>query len=113
MPTQKPRIIITVDPETKAVLDRLQRAANKPASRIIAEVVNEAVPLFKAMADAAEAEKLKTREALDTLAGALAEVQVGASQMSLEIHRARQAVKQADKKKKTAVKGGKKRATTP
>lgn len=109
MPTTKPRIIITVEHETKAVLDRLQRASNKHASRFIAEVINEATPLFAAMADAAEASKSKQAEAFDTLAGALARVQVDTAQLQLQMHNARQVTRPPAAKKrpaKKAVKGG-------
>ena len=108
MPTEKPRITISVTPATKAVLDRLQKVANKPASTFIAEVINEAAPLFDAMALAIEQSNEKKSEAFETLAGVLAQSQVGAAQLQLNIHNARgdAARKTAKKATKKTAKGG-------
>lgn len=54
MPTLKPRISITLDPESIAVLDRFASLAKQPRASFISAMITAAVPEFARAADVME-----------------------------------------------------------
>lgn len=103
MPTKKPRIIITLEPETKEILAELAQVSGKPASAFIAEMLNEsAEAIFRPMIEALRLAKDKKEEAWDVLNSALSKSQYNAAQLSLGIHEAKR-----DEQKKMKVKNEK------
>jgi predicted DNA-binding protein len=103
MPTKKPRMILTLEPETKAILDELSEVAGKPASTFISEMLSEAAEaMFRPMIEALRLAKNQKEQAWDVLNHALAKSQHNAAQLSLAIH---------DEKSKEKAKG-RKRAKT-
>lgn len=57
MPTEKPRISITLDPADLAVLDRFAAAAGQPRASFIAAMISAAVPEFERAAQVMELAK--------------------------------------------------------
>ena len=60
MPTTKPRLAVTLTPEARATLNRLARVTKQPASRIVTEVVEAALPVLEQTASTMEALQFKT-----------------------------------------------------
>ena len=89
MPSEKPRMMLTLNPETKSELDRFSAATGKPAATFVTEILDQSLPYIRQLADAAEAAKEKRAEALDMLMAPLAEQQVKAGQFALKFHRER------------------------
>ena len=101
MPTLKPRITITLKPETKAILDRLAEASGQPASSFIAEMVDEAAPtMFQPIIEALELAKDKKTEAWDVLNSMLSKSQYQAAQLTLNIHEEKRKSEEKQKKKR-------------
>lgn len=46
MPSQKPRIALTVSDELNAVLSRISDLTETPKSKIITEILNDSMPVF-------------------------------------------------------------------
>lgn len=72
MPTAKPRIAITLEPEQHAVLARLAALQRRPMSRVVAELVAEFTPILarvvgtmEAAVHAQESVKANIRRAVD------------------------------------------------
>lgn len=55
MPTHKPRLQITLEPDVRAILDRLATLQKRPASKIVAEILEEAHPVLHQIADTLDA----------------------------------------------------------
>lgn len=61
MPSQKPRLNLTLDDDVKEVLARLSMLMKKPQASIVNEMLRNAYPTFVGLADALEdAEKKKS-----------------------------------------------------
>lgn len=87
MPTTNPRMMITINHKTKDVLDRLANASEKPASRWISEMLDEACEaVFLPLIDALEVAKNQKADAYQILNHALAKTQHSAAQLSLSIN---------------------------
>lgn len=54
MPTTKPRISITIEPEDLAVLDRYAQASGNPRASMIAQMIHAAVPELQRAAELIE-----------------------------------------------------------
>lgn len=67
MPSQKPRIALTVEPELDAVLQRLSILTGEPKTRIITDFLKEAYPALVGLSDALQDVKDK-KTALPRLA---------------------------------------------
>lgn len=50
MPTQKPRIAVTLTPETDAALRELAAAVKRPAATVAAELLSELTPIMEGVA---------------------------------------------------------------
>ena len=66
MPSQKPRIALTVEPELDAVLQRLSILTGEPKTRIITDFLGQLMPVFEDMANSLQ--HIKTKEAIPHLA---------------------------------------------
>lgn len=101
MPSEKPRMMLTLNPATKAALDRFADVTGKPAATFVSELLDQSMPYVKQLADAAEAARDKRAEALDMLLAPLAQQQMEAGQFALNFHRER--IQKATKKLGRAV----------
>jgi hypothetical protein len=63
MPSSKPRVNLTLDPEAFATLSRLAKAAKLPRARILADLLEEALPLLERTATMLEAAGALSAEA--------------------------------------------------
>lgn len=91
----KPRLMVTLPPETMAVLQRISRASGQPSSTFVAEMLTEATPYLTGMATALEQAKEQKAEAFQTLAHTMAEAQVPTAQLSLALQQEIAAAKKA------------------
>jgi hypothetical protein len=57
MPSQKPRLALTVPPELQAALDDLGEAVGKPVSKVATELLTEMIPQLHGLAKYARAAK--------------------------------------------------------
>ena len=58
MPTQKPRIALTVPDEINQTLDRLYELTGTPKSKLIVEMLEQYVPILEQVVDTLEKSKL-------------------------------------------------------
>lgn len=73
MPTQNPRISVTLTPEIAALLDRLSVLVGNSKSSMVAELLAEAVPIFERMITVLEAAQTLKEQAT----GGIAEIGAG------------------------------------
>lgn len=105
MPTTNPRMIITISHKTKAVLDKLAEASEKPASRWVTEMLEESVEaVFLPLIEALQVAKNQKADAYQILNHALAKTQHNAAQLSLSIHEDIKAEKKKTRGKNVAKK---------
>ena len=71
MPTRNPRLAITLDRETRAIIDRLSTLTKQPASRIVSDCMTESAPVLHRIADAIERVKLVTESRSAAIRAAL------------------------------------------
>lgn len=73
MPTQKPRIAVTLDAHVRAAVDDLADALQKPASKVVAQLLEEMVPQLEGLAKVARAarsgNKVAAKRALQHMLG--------------------------------------------
>lgn len=101
MPTKLPRITITVNQQTRALLQEMEDLSGQPASSFIREILEEAGPqLFQPMIQAMRLAKDKKDEAWDVLNSALAQAQHTGSQLSLQIHEEKRKAREEAKPKR-------------
>ena len=87
MPTTNPRMMITMTRKTKDVLDKIALASDRPASRWVSEMLDEAVEaVFLPLLEALNIAKTQKADAYQILNHALAKTQHDAAQLSLSIH---------------------------
>lgn len=67
MPTQNPRVFLTLPPELFELLGQLSALTGQPRSTIVRELLIEATPQFRAIVEALTLAKQKKIEALETL----------------------------------------------
>lgn len=67
MPTAKPRMSITVEPEDMAILDRFALASGRPRASILAELVRATVPQLERAAKLMEMARQAPAEVIDGL----------------------------------------------
>jgi len=88
MPTQKPRLSITVEPDTFALVQRLSDLGGGSVASIIREIIETAQPVLEHMIKAAEAyqaaESGKQAEILAALEGAEARILPDATRLQAE-----------------------------
>lgn len=85
MPTKKPRLAVTLTPESRAALERLTKASGIASSQFIAQIVHDAIPVIDAMAVAfAEAKRSPVRAA-EVMRDALGQAHLHAAQEQLRL----------------------------
>lgn len=57
MPTTKPRLNVTLSPESRVALERFSQVTGMASSSFIAKLVHDAIPVINATADAIEIAK--------------------------------------------------------
>lgn len=67
MPSTKPRVNLTLEPEAFATLTRLSKAAKLPRARLLADLLEEALPLMERSAAMLEQAATLSAEARDQL----------------------------------------------
>ena len=76
-----PRISVTLKPSLDAAIRRLSEATGQSKSSLVAEILEQAEPVFARMATVIEAAKTATKEAKERMAANLDE-----AQSKLEVH---------------------------
>lgn len=76
-----PRISVTLKPSLDAAIHRLSEATGQSKSSLVAEILEQAEPVFARMATVIEAAKTATKEAKERMAANLDE-----AQSKLEVH---------------------------
>ncbi len=99
MPSTKPRVNLTLEPEAFETLTRLSRAAKLPRARLLSDLLEEALPLMERsalMLEQAATLSAEAREQLRTRAAALdAQAGAGFGQVVDAIAQAETAIRQA------------------
>jgi ABC-type transporter Mla subunit MlaD len=54
MPSELPKVTVYLKPETRAALDAASAALGQSRSKLVAELLDAAIPVFEAMTDAAK-----------------------------------------------------------
>lgn len=99
MPTTKPRIIVTLEPEDKAVLDELAAVLGASVSSVVRELIREAVPAFSKTVMVIKQAKTSPAAAFDQMADYMAKIQFQAAQAQLEIQDKRSTLRRGGKRK--------------
>lgn len=85
MPTKKPRLAITLTPESRDALERLTQASGIASSQFVSQLIHDSVPVLNAMAAAfAEAKKSPMRAA-EIMRDALGEAHIDVAQHQLAL----------------------------
>lgn len=87
MAKQAKRLLVTVNPRGRLAAEKLARASGKAVSTVIGELLDEAAPMLEALADTLDGLRSKKNDAYRSVALALAETQLNAAQMSVDLHR--------------------------
>ena len=85
MPTEKPRLYITLTPELKRALDSFQAETGLARSALIAQLLSESVPVIDAMTEAYRAAKQSPAAAVDRMRDAVRHAHGKLSQASLSL----------------------------
>lgn len=93
MPSESPRVNLTLPHEVVAVLDRISKATKLGRATIIREWLIEGLAGFEQMAAAIELAQQKNIDAFKVVAKALREVSAEADQMELEVKRVHRAAR--------------------
>jgi len=84
-PPKRDRLAVTLTPESKAALDRLQASGGMAAASFVSVIVHESIPAILALAHTFENVKKGPSEALEKLREVADQVLVGAAQTSLDL----------------------------
>lgn len=88
MPTQKPRLSVTLEPESYETLKRAGEVAGVPASRMVAELLESFMPVLREMVAAMEGMERRDPATLARMFSLLGGMQVALAQMGGEAARA-------------------------
>lgn len=83
MPTQKPRLAITLTPETREALERLTQVSGIASSQFVSQMLHDAIPMIDAMTRSFEAAKKSPHRAAEIMQELLTEAQVEVAQHQL------------------------------
>jgi hypothetical protein len=85
MPSTKPRLAITLSPESRAALERLTQTSGIASSQFVAQLIHDSIPLLNSMSAAfAEAKKSPIRAA-EIMRDALGGAHIDVAQHQLEL----------------------------
>lgn len=82
---KRDRLAVTLTPESKAALDRLQASGGMAAASFVSVIVHESIPAIEALAHTFENAKKSPREALEKMRDVAASVLVNSAQASLDL----------------------------
>lgn len=85
MPTKKPRMNLTIEPETKAALDRLAEASGIAATSWANQFLNDSVPIMDSMSEAFSVVKSNPQKASNIMRDLMQGAMVKGAQASLEL----------------------------
>lgn len=85
MPTKKPRLAVTLSPESRASLERLSKASGIAASQFISQIVHDAIPVIDAMTRSFEEAKKSPQRAAEIMRDLITHAQVEAAQHQLAL----------------------------
>jgi hypothetical protein len=88
MPTVKPRLSVTLSPESRAALERFSAVSGIAASQFISGLVHDAIPVIDATTEALRLSKSQPQKAADLLNFQLARTVAAATQQQLELDEA-------------------------
>lgn len=88
MATDKPRLSVTLTPESRAALERLSEASGVAASQFISTLVHDSIPLIDATAKAFQIARTQPQKAAELLGAELVRAQILAAQGKLELDQA-------------------------
>lgn len=85
MPTTKPRLAITLTPESREALERFTKASGIASSQFVSKVVHDAVPMIDAMTRAYLAASKKPLDAVVMMEESLNEAMTTLAQHKLAL----------------------------
>lgn len=88
MATTKPRMSITLSPESRAALERLSAVSGIAASQYISGLIHDAIPVIEATAKALEIAKRQPQKAADILNETMVRAVGQIAQQQLELDEA-------------------------
>jgi len=93
---------ITIDPETRAVLERLSKATGLSMAGYVRQMLRHSVPLLERLADAAEIAAKQPAESLAAMEEVLGDAAVNTAQLQIDLGKKknRPALRKTPKKKK-------------
>jgi hypothetical protein len=97
MATTKPRLSVTLSPESRAALERFSAVTGVAASQFISGLVHDAIPVIDATTEALRLAKSQPQKAADLLNSQLVRTVAAASQQQLELD---EAIKQRKMRKR-------------
>jgi hypothetical protein len=84
MPTKKPRLNVTLTPESRAALERLTEASGIAASQFVASIVHDSIPIIEATAKAMALAKSNPQRAAALMNEVISETQGEMDQVKLD-----------------------------
>jgi hypothetical protein len=85
MATTKPRLCVTLSPESRAALERFSQVTGVAASQFISGLVHDAIPVIDATTEALRLAKSQPQRAADILNSQLVRTVAAAAQQQLEL----------------------------
>ena len=95
MPTKKPRIYVTLEPEVHEALREFQEASGTSPASFISQVMTNSLGMLRGLTRAAKLANEKNLDAFDLLQEQLLEATHKATQMGLNLHTERTNIRRA------------------
>lgn len=95
MPTKKPRVMVTLEPEVYEALKELQAAADISPASFISQMLKETLPAIHGMAKASVMAKRRNLDAFELLQEQLMEATEKASQVNLDLQQTKTKLRRA------------------
>jgi len=89
MPTKKPRLNLTLDPELAALLDRFAEVTGSSKASFVVSMLREAMPVMEGTIQAVEIARKNPAKSFDDFSDLLMANMVTAQQMRLELEKDR------------------------
>lgn len=85
MPTNKPRLMVTVTPEVHSTLKELSRVSGSSMNSFVAAMLRDALPVFRTLIKTFEAAQKSQEQAADNVAAAAVDVILSVKQQALSL----------------------------
>lgn len=85
MATIKPRLSVTLSPESRAALERFSEASGIAASQFITGIVHDAIPVIEAMTESFRIARSQPERAAELMTAQLLRATTMAAQVKLEL----------------------------